>query len=82
MIRKSGTVTVGNACPITDGGSSLVLMSEKSVNKHKVEPLAKIKNISFAGLDPKRMGMGPLVAIDKVITKNRQWEWRTLTLLK
>ena len=65
--RKSGTVTVGNACPITDGGSALVLMSEESVNKHKVEPLAKIRNISFAGLDPKRMGMGPLVAIDKVL---------------
>ena len=67
--RKSGTVTVGNACPITDGGSSLVLMSAQSVEKYGVKPLAKIKNISFGGLDPKRMGMGPLVAIDKSLRK-------------
>ena len=65
--RKSGTVTVGNACPITDGGSAVLLASEDVVKKYGLEPMAKIISCGFAGLEPERMGMGPLVAINKVL---------------
>ena len=65
--KKSGTVTVGNACPITDGGSAVLLASEDVVKTYALEPMAKIISCGFAGLEPERMGMGPLVAIDKVL---------------
>lgn len=60
--RKHGSVTVGNSCPITDGASALLLMSEEKVAQFKIEPLAWIRSYAFAGLDPRRMGLGPVVA--------------------
>lgn len=67
--RKSGTVTVGNACPITDGGSALLLVSEEMVNKYNLKPLAKMIDFHFHGLEPERMGMGPLLAMDGVFKR-------------
>tara|TARA_R110002072_G_scaffold64203_8_gene159934 strand:- start:24217 stop:25512 length:1296 start_codon:yes stop_codon:yes gene_type:complete len=62
--RKAGTVTVGNACPITDGGSALLIVSEEALKKYDLEPMARIVDYHFHGLEPERMGMGPLVAMD------------------
>jgi len=60
--RRHGSVTVGNSCPITDGASALLLMSEEKVKQFKIEPLAWIRSYAFAGVDPRRMGLGPTVA--------------------
>ncbi|MCB1197481.1 MAG: thiolase family protein [Deltaproteobacteria bacterium] len=60
--RKHGSVTVGNSCPITDGASALLLMSEEKVREYNITPIAWIRSYAFAGLDPKRMGLGPAVA--------------------
>lgn len=67
--RKSGTVTVGNACPITDGGSALLLVSEDALKKYDLEPMARIVDYHFHGLEPERMGMGPLLAMDGVFKR-------------
>lgn len=67
--RKSGSVTVGNACPITDGGSMLLLASEEAVKKHNLDPIARIVDYHFHGLEPERMGMGPLLAMDGVFKR-------------
>ena len=67
--RKSGTVTVGNSCPITDGGSAFLMASEEAVNNFNLKPMAKLVEYHFAGLEPERMGMGPLVAIDGVLKR-------------
>lgn len=67
--RKSGTVTVGNACPITDGGSAIVFMSEAAVKKYNVTPIARLVDYHFHGLEPERMGMGPLLAMDGVFRR-------------
>lgn len=67
--RKSGTVTVGNSCPITDGGSMVLLASEEALKKHNLNPIAKIKDYHFHGLEPQRMGMGPLLAGDGVLKR-------------
>jgi acetyl-CoA acyltransferase len=67
--RKHGSVTVGNSCPITDGASALLLMSEEKVNQFKIEPLAWIRSYAFAGVDPRRMGLGPTVATPIAIRK-------------
>lgn len=67
--RKSGTVTVGNSCPITDGGSALLFCSEEALKKYNLEPMAVIKDFHFHGLEPERMGMGPLLAMDGVFKR-------------
>ena len=60
--RKHGSVTVGNSCPITDGASAVLLMSEDKVKQFDLQPLGWIRSYAFVGLDPRRMGLGPAVA--------------------
>lgn len=67
--KKSGTVTIGNSCPITDGASAMILASADAVKKYNLKPVARIVDYHFAGLDPKRMGMGPLLAMDGVLKR-------------
>jgi acetyl-CoA acyltransferase len=66
--RKHGTVTVGNACPITDGAAMALIANQSGLEKlGGAKPLAKIVGYAFAGLDPKRMGLGPVYATHKVL---------------
>ncbi len=58
--RKNGTVTVANACPITDGAAALLLMTKEKALAEGYKPIAKIRGYGFAGLEPKRMGLGPV----------------------
>jgi acetyl-CoA C-acetyltransferase/acetyl-CoA acyltransferase len=67
--KRSGTVTVGNSCPITDGGSALIFASEEAVEKYNLKPIAKIIDFHFHGLEPERMGMGPLLAMNGVFER-------------
>ena len=60
--KRHGTVTVGNSCPITDGAAAVLLMSEARVRVLGIQPIAWIRSYAFAGLDPRRMGLGPAVA--------------------
>lgn len=60
--RKYGTITVGNACPITDGAAAVVLMSRVRARELGYKPVASIKSYAFAGLEPERMGLGPAYA--------------------
>lgn len=57
--RKYGTITVGNACPITDGAAAVLLMSRKKAQEAGLKPIASIRSYAFAGLEPERMGLGP-----------------------
>lgn len=66
--RKFGTVTVGNACPITDGAAMTIIANEEGLKKlGNPQPLAKITGYGFAGLDPERMGLGPVYSSHKVM---------------
>ncbi len=67
--KKSGTVTVGNSCPITDGGSALLFASEEAVKRYNLNPIAKLTDYHFHGLEPERMGMGPLLAMDGIMRR-------------
>jgi len=67
--KKAGTVTIGNSCPITDGGSVCLLASEEALNKYNLKPMAKIIDYHFHGLEPERMGMGPLVAMNGLLKR-------------
>jgi acetyl-CoA C-acetyltransferase len=69
VFRQGGTVTAGNASGITDGAAALVLMSESRARAEGREPLARIAGMSWAGVEPEIMGMGPVPATRKVLEK-------------
>jgi acetyl-CoA C-acetyltransferase/acetyl-CoA acyltransferase len=69
--KQSGSITVGNSCPITDGGSLWLMASEEAVKKHDLKPMARLIDYHFQGLGPERMGMGPLVAIDGLLRRTK-----------
>jgi len=60
--RDFGTVTVGNSCPITDGGCALVVASEEKARELGIEPLGWISSYAYRGCAPERMGLGPAYA--------------------
>ena len=65
--RDNGTVTVGNACPITDGAACVMLMSESKAKELGLTPLGYIKDYAYAGLDGSRMGLGPVYATSRLL---------------
>lgn len=58
--KRYGTVTVGNACPITDGAAMVLLMSREKAESLGYKPKIVLKSYGFAGLEPERMGLGPV----------------------
>lgn len=65
--RENGTVTPGNACPITDGAVALMLMNYDKAKAEGREILGTISAHAFTGCEPKRMGMGPIYSSHKVM---------------
>ncbi len=69
---EAGTITAGNASPLTDGAAALLLMSETRVKNEDREPLAFIKDMEFAAIDPKEgLLMAPAIAVPKLLSRNR-----------
>jgi len=64
--RKNGTVTAGNSSQVSDAAAAVVLMSESKAKKMGLEPLGFLSSYAYAGLEPKRMGMGPAYATAKL----------------
>lgn len=58
--KKYGTVTIANSCPINDGSSMLLIMLEEKAKDLGLKVLASVRAIAFAGLEPQRMGLGPV----------------------
>jgi acetyl-CoA acetyltransferase family protein len=65
--RKHGTVTVGNACPVTDGAAAMVLVSAARARETEAPVLGRVRSWGFAGLDPSRMGLGPVYATARAL---------------
>lgn len=68
--KHYGTVTAGNSSQITDGAAAVLVASEKAVSKYGLEPLGYIGEHVFAGLSPKRMGLGPSYATSLLLEKS------------
>jgi acetyl-CoA C-acetyltransferase/acetyl-CoA acyltransferase len=69
--RRNGTVTVGNACQVTDGAVALLIGDEATAAQWPAPPLGRIRAFAFAGLSPARMGLGPVHAIARVLARER-----------
>jgi acetyl-CoA C-acetyltransferase len=68
---ESGTVHAGNSSGITDGAAALVLASEEAVRRAGVEPLARVVAWTSAGVEPERMGIGPVPAVRSLLAKEK-----------
>src|SRR6266478_1013718 len=66
---EKGTVHAGNSSGITDGAAALVLATEEEAQKAGVEPLARVTAWTSAGVEPARMGIGPVPAIRALLEK-------------
>jgi acetyl-CoA C-acetyltransferase len=69
--RKYGNVTPGNSSQITDGAAWLLLASEDALKEHDLEPIGRIVDSEWAGLDPAQMGLGPVHAATPILKRHR-----------
>ena len=67
--KTNGTVTAGNASGINDGAAAMVLLSAAEARRRGVQPLARIVSWSSSGVEPTRMGLGPVPATRKALAK-------------
>lgn len=67
--RKDGTVTAGNASGLNDGAAALLIASEKAVEQNQFKPLARILGGAVAGVEPRIMGIGPVYASQKLLSR-------------
>jgi acetyl-CoA C-acetyltransferase len=67
--RKNGTVTAGNSSGINDGAAALVVASEAKAEALGIEPLGRFVASAVAGVDPRVMGIGPIPAVRKALSR-------------
>ena len=64
-----GSVTAATSSPLTDGASAVLVTSEDYARAHGLKPLANLRAIAVAGCDPEVMGIGPVAATRKALTR-------------
>ena len=67
--KPDGVITPGNSSPLNAAASSMILMSKETAKKKGIKPLATIRSIGFAGVDPSLMGIGPVPASRMALEK-------------
>ncbi len=67
--RQYGTITVANSCPITDGAAMVMMMSRGRAKELGLRPMVSIRGYAFAGLEPERMGLGPVYSTPKALKR-------------
>lgn len=69
VFAQNGSVTAGNSSQTSDGAAFCLVMSEDMVKELGLEPIARLVSYSVVGLEPRIMGVGPVDAIPKAISK-------------
>jgi acetyl-CoA acetyltransferase family protein len=69
IVSPDGSVTAGNASGLNDGACALLIASEAAVARHGLKPLARILGAASAGVPPRTMGIGPVPAIGKLLSR-------------
>ena len=67
VFRPDGLITAGNACPLNDGASAVIIMSDTKAKELGLTPLARIVSTAVTGLSPEIMGYGPVEASRKAL---------------
>jgi acetyl-CoA C-acetyltransferase len=69
VFRKGGTVTAGNSSGLTDAAAAMVLTTAGRAAELELRPLAEVLGFASAGVDPKEMGLGPVPATRKLMSR-------------
>ena len=69
VFAAKGSVTAGNASPLSDGAAMSLVMSKAKADELGVTPLAYFRSFATAGVDPSIMGIGPIPAVQKLLKK-------------
>ena len=67
--KKGGTITAGNSSPLSDGAAALLLTTPQKAEQLKLKPLVRIVASATAGVHPNYMGIGPIPATQKALTR-------------
>jgi len=67
--KPDGVITAGNSSPLNAAASSMILMSKETAKRKGIQPMAVIRSIGFAGVDPTIMGVGPVPASRMALEK-------------
>lgn len=67
--KEGGSVTAGNASGLNDGAAALLIASENAINAHRLKPLARIVSSAVSGVEPRIMGIGPVEASNKALSR-------------
>ncbi len=65
--KQGGQVTAGNSSPTSDGAAFVMVMSERMVKQHNLQPIARMVSYATAGVHPRIMGIGPVEAVPKAL---------------
>lgn len=74
VFRPDGIVTAGNSSPLSDGATALVIAGGRAVERYGLTPRARIVTSASAGVEPHLMGLGPVPATEKALSRAG---WRT-----
>lgn len=69
VFANGGSVTAGNSSQMSDGAAFVLVMSEEMVKELNLEPVARMVSFAVAGVPPKIMGIGPVKAIPKALSR-------------
>jgi 3-oxoadipyl-CoA thiolase len=69
IVRADGSVTAGNASGVNDGAAAMIVASAEDVERHGLRPLARILGMASAGVPPRIMGIGPVLAVAKLVER-------------
>ena len=71
VFRKTdGTVTAGNSSQISDGAAAVIVTSREKARSLGLDVMATIREVAFSGIEPERMGLGPVIATKKALAKS------------
>jgi acetyl-CoA acyltransferase len=81
VFASDGTVTAGNSSPLNDGAAALLLVSAAGCERLGVEPLARVVTWAAAGVEPRRMGIGPAPAM-RLALERAGWKLDDLAVVE
>jgi acetyl-CoA C-acetyltransferase len=67
VFSKTGIITAGNSSPLNAGASALILMSREKADEYHIKPMATVKSMGWAGVEPYLMGKGIVPACQKAL---------------
>lgn len=69
VFKENGTVTAGNSSGRNDGAAAIIVMSEEKAKKLNIKPMVRFVSAGIAGVDPRKMGIGPVPATKKALKR-------------